>query len=150
MVHKGSELVKTGVNTSIVIDVFKQREKKDIKPLKSNCRTCLYFNGKECKFKKDTSNRKHCIKYEYSNPALLKRQKKIKIINSDNENLEIKKTSFKNLTKFFGVPITKECLKRSYKNYGNGYGIKISSYEPLTITLRHTRTQKKVKYEIKE
>lgn len=146
--------MKTGVNTSIIIDINKQRKKKNIEPLKCNCKTCLYFDGKMCKFNKSIINRKHCIKYEYSKPSLVKRQKKNKSINNEKIKqpieMVIKKTTFKYLSEFFGVPVTRESLEITYKNYGNGYGIKRKSEEPLIITLRNIRTKKKTYYEIIE
>ena len=141
--------MKTGVSTSIIVDVNKQRNKNHIKPLKCNCRSCLYFDGKLCKFNKTTENRRYCIKYEYSNPSLIEKQKKPKSIKKE-EPIEriIKKTTFDKLSQLLGVRITFEALQERYRSYSKGYSMKIYKTEPLTIVLRHNNTKKKFYYEI--
>jgi hypothetical protein len=136
-----------------IINVNKERENKGIEPVKSNCRTCLYFDGRVCKFNKTTQNRKYCIKYEYSKPSLVKKQKKPK--NSNNQDLikserVVKKTTFNKISQFLGVRITFEKLQQRYRNYQKGYSLKIYSTEPLIIVLRNNKTKKKFYYEIIE
>ena len=71
--------MKTGVSMTGTINIEKQRISKGIKPIESNCKTCLYFNDKKCNFNKPTANRKHCIKYEYAKPSPIKRRGKKRI-----------------------------------------------------------------------
>lgn len=123
------------------INIYKQRAIRGIEPLESTCRTCLYFNKSICKFNKVTQNRKHCIKYEFSE-SMREKQTRPKII--------VKKTSFKYLSEFFGVDITFDKLQRRYKSYDNGYSLQIRKLEPLTIILRSNKTKEQSCYEIIE
>lgn len=143
--------MKTGVNTGIIINVNKQRQKRNIKPLKCNCRTCFYFNGNTCKFEKNTVNRKYCIKYQYSNPSLLKPQKKKPKSKGQMEQIYkkiIKQTTFEKLSHFFGIKISLNSLTERYKYYDKGYSMKIRTKEPLTIVLRNEKSRKKNYFEI--
>lgn len=145
--------MKTGVNTSIIIDLNKERKKKDIKPLKSNCNTCLYFDGKSCKFNKSIQGRKYCIKYQYSSPGLIPKQKKAKQTNGNKVGAptkEIRKTTFNKLSELIGVTIKLESLSLKYRSYSKGYSIKIYSTDPLIIAIRHNITKKKFYFEIIE
>lgn len=131
-----------------IIDVNKQRADKNIKPLKSNCTTCLYFDGKLCRFNKNTKNRRYCIKYEYSKPSLIKKQKKKKVKKEPIFEVVTRKTTFDKLSKFLGVKITFESLQERYKSYDKGYALKKRSEEPLTIVIRNNNTKQKFYYEI--
>ena len=145
--------MRTGTSMSGIINVNKQRENKGIKPIKCNCRTCLYFDGKMCKFNKSTQNRKYCIKYQYSNPSLMKPQKKKpkskEEINQIYEKI-IKQTTFEKLSHFFGIKISLNSLTERYKYYDKGYSMKIRTKEPLTVVLRNEKSRKKFYYEIIE
>lgn len=144
--------MKTGGNTSTIIDVNKQRKRLNIEPVKCNCKTCLYFNGTSCKFNKNMINRKYCIKYEYSNPALLKKKKPVKSQQKQQEQsgIVIRKTTLAYLSEFFGIKISVSGFTDTYKNYSNGYGIKLKSREPLIIVVRNSRTKQKKYYQIIE
>ena len=142
--------MKVGANTSTIIDVNKQRKMNNITPLKCNCNTCLYFNGKSCKFNKSIDNRKQCIKYEFSNPSLARKKKKPKKKKSEAGTHEviIKKTTYEKLSNFLGIKITHEALQTRYRSYDKGYSIKIKTEEPLVIVLRNNKTKERFYYEI--
>jgi hypothetical protein len=143
--------MKTGTSMSGAINIYNQRVKKNIKPLDSNCKTCLYFNDKKCNFNKPTHNRKHCIKYEYTKPSSIQKNKKtIKHSKEQIYGRVVGKTTYVKLSQFLGVRISYDSLQERYKSYNKGYSMKIKSKEPLIIVLRNEKTNKKHYYEIIE
>lgn len=52
------EMSMTGIK-----NIFEERKKKSIKPIKCVCSKCLYYNRKRCRFGKTTANRNYCIKF---------------------------------------------------------------------------------------
>lgn len=45
---------KTGISMIGIKNIFKEGQKKGIKPIKCVCNKCLYYNRKICKFGKIT------------------------------------------------------------------------------------------------
>lgn len=152
----GGDEVKTGTSMTGVINIYKQRSNKGIKPVKSNCKTCLYFNNRACKFNKPMKNRKHCIKYEYAEAPPTKKQATVisqqkaanKQLRNQESILAAKTTTFDKLSKFLGIDITYDDLQVRYKSYDKGYSIKIIKSEKLIIALRSTKTRQIFYYEI--
>ncbi|RDY29742.1 hypothetical protein CHL78_000810 [Romboutsia weinsteinii] len=54
---------KTSMSMTGTKNVFEERKKKGIKPIKCVCEKCLYYNRKRCRFGKTTVNRNYCIKF---------------------------------------------------------------------------------------
>lgn len=54
---------KTGMSMTGTKNVFTERKKQGIRPIRCVCDKCLYYNRKLCRFGKETINRNHCIKF---------------------------------------------------------------------------------------
>lgn len=54
---------KTGMSMTGAKNIFNERKKQGIKPIRCVCSKCLYHNRKLCRFGKEIVNRKYCIKF---------------------------------------------------------------------------------------
>ena len=110
--------MKTGTNTGTII------YSKKLKPVSSNCKTCINKYKNRCRFNWEPINGK-CVRYS-ANDYCLTKDERNEIIKQQKERSDRKKTiyntSLKRLSEKLGTEITLEMIENcnTYRKIGNG------------------------------